>query len=155
VFYSSPGNLIMPGNARVMGDGWETSRRRDDGNDWVEVALAAPGRILLAELDTTHFKGNSPGEGSLTAGTVQLLPRTGLQPDTRHRFPVAARDEVDRVRLDIFPDGGMARLRLWGRPGPEAVRRLVTRWHDALPGDQAAAGPPVEAVVAELSAAWR
>ncbi|WP_083410470.1 allantoicase [Mycolicibacterium rutilum] len=118
-FYSSPQNIIFPGLAQVMGDGWETARRRDDGNDWVLLRLAGPGRIRMAEIDTSYFIGNSPGAASLTGmradGThVPLLPRTDLLPDTRHRFPLGATDVIDRVRLDIFPDGGLARLRLFG-----------------------------------------
>ncbi|KXW78753.1 allantoicase [Mycolicibacterium phlei DSM 43071] len=118
-FYSAPQNIIFPGLAQVMGDGWETARRRDDGNDWVLLRLAGAGRIRLAELDTSYFIGNSPGAASLTGlcpdgREVTLLPRTDLLPDTRHRFPVDAPDVVDRVRLDIYPDGGLARLRLFG-----------------------------------------
>ena len=60
-FYSSPQNLLFPGVARVMGDGWETARRRDDGNDWVRVRLAGEGMVRLAEIDTSYFIGNSPG----------------------------------------------------------------------------------------------
>jgi allantoicase len=154
MFYGTPANLLRPGLARVMGEGWETARRRDDGNDWVEVGLAAPGRVLLAELDTTHFKGNAPGAASLRDGTLELLPRTRLRPDTRHRFPVSVAADVARVRLDIYPDGGMARLRLWGRPAAEAVDALVRRWYDALPEDEAAHVPPADALVEELRAAW-
>ncbi|WP_050982743.1 allantoicase [Mycolicibacterium phlei] len=118
-FYSAPQNIIFPGLAQVMGDGWETARRRDDGNDWVLLRLAGAGRIRLAELDTSYFIGNSPGAASLTGlcpdgREVTLLPRTDLLPDTRHRFPVDAPDVVDQVRLDIYPDGGLARLRLFG-----------------------------------------
>jgi len=118
-FYSAPQNIIFPGLAQVMGDGWETARRRDDGNDWVLLRLAGPGRIRLAELDTSCFIGNSPGSASLTGlcpdgREVPLLPRTRLLPDTRHRFGVQSTDVVDRVRLDIYPDGGLARLRLYG-----------------------------------------
>jgi allantoicase len=240
MFYGSPGNLLRPGLARVMGEGWETARRRDDGNDWVEVALAAPGRVLLAELDTTHFKGNAPGAarvraiaigagganhegsgagrgGSGKAGsgisgevgsgrsgnagngeagsggtgeagngksgeagssgsgkaasggtgeadsdagtetTADLLPRTPLQPDTRHRFPVDGPDGVEAVRLDIFPDGGMARFRLWGRLGPVAADRLTRRWLEALPPAEAAQvlkGRSVDALIADVAGAW-
>src|SRR5246127_4930309 len=89
MFYSSPSNLLMPGLAGVMGEGWETSRRRDDGNDWVEVRLACAGVVDLVELDTSHFKGNAPGWASLGSGGGDLLARTALQPDTRHRFAVA------------------------------------------------------------------
>jgi allantoicase len=121
MFYGSPGNLLLPDRARQMSEGWETARRRREGNEWVLVRLAAPGRITLAELDTTHFKGNAPGEASLTASTGEvLLPRTRLQPDTRHRFRLDSPDEVTHVRLDIHPDGGMARLRLFGEATPPA-----------------------------------
>jgi allantoicase len=161
MFYGSPGNLLRPGLARVMGEGWETARRRDAGNDWVEVVLAAPGRVLVAELDTTHFKGNAPGAASLRAiangAAADLLPRTRLQPDTRHRFAIDGSDEVGAVRLDIFPDGGMARLRLWGRLGPIAAERLTRRWIEALPPAEAARvldGRPVDAVIAEIAGGW-
>jgi allantoicase len=118
-FYSSPQNIIFPGLAQVMGDGWETARRRDDENDWVLLRLAGPGRVALAEIDTSYFVGNSPGAAALTALTpggewVELLPRTDLLPDTRHRFLIDADDVVEQVRLDIYPDGGLARLRLFG-----------------------------------------
>ena len=61
MFYSAPTNLISPGRARVMGEGWETARRRDSGNDWVELGLAGPGVVRMAELDTSYFVGNAPG----------------------------------------------------------------------------------------------
>ena len=118
----------QPAAARVrprrMGEGWETARRRDDGNDWVLVRLGLPGVVTVAELDTSHFKGNAPGWARLTCGDdlstvdswVELLPRTRLQPDTRHRFLVSRAEPATHVRLDVYPDGGMARLRLLGRP---------------------------------------
>lgn len=120
MFYGHPQNMLMPGLAQHMGDGWETSRRRDDGNDWVLVRLAAPAVITLAELDTSHFKGNAPGAASLRGVDeggewFDILPVTGLRADTRHRFAVGAGRAAAQVRLDIFPDGGMARLRLYGR----------------------------------------
>jgi allantoicase len=124
-----------------MGEGWETARRRDAGNDWVEVTLACEGVVTLVELDTSWFLGNAPGTASLTGsgpeGEVELLPRTRLQPDTRHRFVLPGSAAVDRVRLDVFPDGGMARLRLWGRPTAAGRERLGRRWFDALPDVQA------------------
>jgi allantoicase len=122
MFYGSPGNLLLPGLARTMGEGWETARRRDDGNDWVLVRLGLPGLVRLAELDTSHFKGNAPGWARLTGfgadgADFELLPRTRLQPDTRHRFILSDVDTVvTEVRLDVYPDGGMARLRLHGTP---------------------------------------
>ena len=118
-FYSSPQNLIFPGQAQVMGDGWETARRRDDSNDWVRIRLAGPGRVRLAEIDTSYFIGNSPGAAALTAlradgKWIELLPRTELLPDTRHRYLIDAGDVLSEARLDIYPDGGLARLRLFG-----------------------------------------
>lgn len=130
MFFGAPANLIAAGLARTMGEGWETARRRDGGNDWVLLRLAVPGRIRLAELDTSHFKGNAPEAATLRgtadpddpAGWFEILPRTRLQPDTRHRFPVAPTGVASHVRLDIFPDGGMARLRLFGEPVAGPVR---------------------------------
>ncbi|HTI77121.1 MAG TPA: allantoicase [Mycobacterium sp.] len=118
-FYSSPQNIIFPGVAQVMGDGWETARRRDDENDWVLLRLAGPGRVRLAEIDTSYFVGNSPGAATLTGFSpggdrVELLPRTDLLPDTRHRFLIEVDDVVEQARLDIYPDGGLSRLRLFG-----------------------------------------
>ena len=136
LFYGSPDRLIAPGQARSMGEGWETARRRDDGNDWVEVRLAARGRVRVVELDTTWFLGNAPGAAALSAhdGDGQwspLLARTVLQPDTRHRFVLAERAAaVTHVRLDVYPDGGMARLRLWGTPTKDGLATLQTRWDE-------------------------
>jgi allantoicase len=137
-FYGRPAQLISPGPARSMGEGWETRRRRGEGNDWVEIALACEGVVTLAELDTSWFLGNAPGSASLTGRTaegeeVTLLPRTRLQPDTRHRFVLDGTTGVVGVRLDVFPDGGMARLRLWGRPTAAGRAQLGRRWFDALP----------------------
>ncbi|OXM65764.1 MULTISPECIES: allantoicase [Amycolatopsis] len=134
MFYSSPSNLISPGFAAVMGEGWETARRRDDGNDWVSVALAGAGVPRLAELDTTHFKGNAPGwaslSGRLDGPWFEVLPRTRLQPDTRHRFLVPEPRELSEVRLDIHPDGGMARLRLWGALTERGRETFERRFRD-------------------------
>jgi allantoicase len=131
-FYGSPNNLLLPGPARSMGEGWENARRRDDGNDWVEVALVAEAELVLAELDTSWFLHNAPGWAALTGrtvdgGTVELLPRTALQPDTRHRFRVPA-TPVTNVRMDVFPDGGMARLRLHGALTLAGRADLAARW---------------------------
>src|SRR5437773_1440695 len=131
-FFSEPLNLIMPGRPRDMGDGWETRRRRGPGHDWVVLRLGRRGEIERCELDTTHFKGNFPERASLegceapglagsalppdTAVWRELLARTELRSNAVHRFALArARASVTHVRLNIFPDGGVARLRLWGR----------------------------------------
>ena len=130
MFYGSRHNLIMPGNATHMGDGWETKRRRGPGHDWTIVRLGAEGTIRRVEVDTSHFKGNAPGACSLdvvrlndgealdAAQWRELLPRTSLQPHARHAFEDELGDlgDVTHARLNIFPDGGIARLRLFGRP---------------------------------------
>ena len=145
MFYSSPRNLISPGLARVMGEGWETARRRDEGNDWVELRLAGAGVVRLAELDTSWFLGNAPGWASLRAvdaraadpadpaAWAELLGRTRLLPDTRHRFRLAGGAEATHVRLDVFPDGGMARVRLHGELAPAARTELALRFLNLLP----------------------
>jgi allantoicase len=130
MFYGSRHNLIMPGEATHMGDGWETKRRRGPGHDWTIVRLGAEGTIRRIEVDTRHFKGNAPGACSLDAVSLaaglafdraewhELLPRTPLEPHARHAFEQEVRGagDVTHVRLNIFPDGGIARLRLYGRP---------------------------------------
>lgn len=135
MFYSSPANLIAPGSARMTGDGWETARRRDAGNDWVSVQLAGEGRVRLAELDTSHFLHNAPGWAALRGRTSgdwsELLPRTRLQPDTRHRYLLADAPPATEVRLDIYPDGGMARLRLFGELTDSGRRDVRLRWSAA------------------------
>jgi allantoicase len=148
-FYSSPGNLLTAGPARSMADGWETARRRDGGNDWVSIALAGEGTVRAVELDTSYFLGNAPGlatlRGSDGDGTwFDLLPPTPLQPDTRHRFLLprshdASPRPASHVRLDIHPDGGMARLRLLGALTPQGRERLGLRWLHALSQRTAAA----------------
>ena len=145
-FYSSPNNLLMPGRARVMGEGWETARRRGSGNDHVTVALAGEAVIEQVEVDTTHFKGNAPGSFCLRGGRagerlerwVELVGMTPLAPDTRHLFRVANAAAITHARLDVYPDGGLARLRLRGRLTSSARAGLGVRWFDRLPASVAA-----------------
>ena len=136
-FYSSPGNLILPGRARVMGDGWENARRRGPGNDHVVVALAAAGRLRQVEVDTSYFVGNAPGWVRLLAADPsdswwEVLPETRVQPDTRHRFLLDSPRAATHVRLDVIPDGGLARLRVLGEIVPDALAGLRQRWLAAL-----------------------
>jgi allantoicase len=119
-FYSSPNNMLSPGLAAHQAEGWETARRRDDGNDWVTLRLAGAGIVRFVELDTSNLKGNAPGWASVSGRGIygewaDLLPKTRLQPDTRHRFALKDGPEITEARLDIYPDGGLARLRLFGR----------------------------------------
>ncbi len=126
--------LLLPGRGVNMGDGWETRRRREPGNDWCLIALARPGVIEAVEVDTCHFKGNYPDRCSLQAACVDggtttsliaqamfwptLLPEQKLQMDRQHHYRAQLDDlgVVTHVRLNIFPDGGVSRLRLRGRP---------------------------------------
>lgn len=134
MFYSSPNNLLLPGTAQTMGDGWETSRRRDSGNDWVQVHLASRGTLNAAVLDTSYFVGNAPGVGRLSGRDgdgewFELLPATDLQPDTRHRFLIDDHRPITDARLDIYPDGGMARLRLFGGLTDDGLQHLREAWN--------------------------
>ena len=134
-FYASPANVLAPGLAATTSDGWETARRRDDGNDWLVVALAAPGVLHDAVIDTSRFVGNVPGWAALTDADTgaELLPRTPLLPDTEHRFRLRAAAPAANARLDIYPDGGIARLRLNGSVAPEARDAVAQRWLALLP----------------------
>ena len=139
-FYSTPGHVIAPGRSAVMSDGWETARRRDDGNDWLTLRLAAPGVVHDLVVDTSRFVGNSPGAAEVTDLTTgaTLLARTRLEPDTEHRFRVADIGPVTDLRLDIFPDGGLSRLRVNGAVADEAHGALAARWLGLLPAAVAA-----------------
>lgn len=132
-FFSSPVNSINPGRSQKMNDGWETRRRRDKGSDWVRYQLVGHSLIRAVEIDTGYLKGNAAGWASLsgrdgeTGEWTELLPRTRLQPDTVHRFLLTEAPAVTHVRLDIYPDGGVARLRLHGSLTDEGTRRLAAR----------------------------
>jgi allantoicase len=132
MFFSPMNNLIMPGRAENMGDGWETKRRRGPGHDWIILKLGTPGTIQKVEVDTNHFKGNYPDtcsiEACATSGASadelsgpntrwsEILPKTKLQPDRQHFFEkeISSIDNCTHIRLNIYPDGGVSRLRVWG-----------------------------------------
>lgn len=128
MFFGHRHNLIMPGLAADMSDGWESQRRRGPGHDWCIVKLGAEGTITRVEIDTSHFKGNYPESCRLEGGEMasggleaiewrEILPMTKLQAHTRHAFASEIADvgPVTLVRLSIYPDGGVSRLRLFGR----------------------------------------
>jgi len=132
MFFGHRHNLIMPGRAANMSDGWETKRRRGPGCDWAIIKLARPGHIHAIEVDTSHFKGNFPESCSLEATNVSeeadkeltdpsvqwttVLQRAKLQAHTRHYFDQELSDAgvVSHLRFNIFPDGGVSRLRVYG-----------------------------------------
>jgi allantoicase len=139
MFFGHRHNLIMPGRAANMSDGWETKRRRGPGHDWVVIKLGARGRIHQVEVDTSHFKGNYPescslegcdargagGDANALAGVAawtEILPRTKLQAHTRHHFTDELKHTtgaLSHVRFNIYPDGGVSRLRLYGSVAEE------------------------------------
>ncbi|OLQ73308.1 allantoicase [Photobacterium proteolyticum] len=130
--FGKKANILRPGRGENMGDGWETARRRTPGNDWVIVALGHPGTVNKVAVDTAHFKGNFPDSCSIQAAYVQggtddqvatqslfwreLLPSQKLAADSIHEFSDQVNDigPITHVRLNIFPDGGISRLRLFG-----------------------------------------
>ena len=143
MFFGPKHNLIMPGRAHNMSDGWETRRRRGPGHDWVIVRLATEGIVRRIEIDTNHFKGNYPDTASIDASTdgrewSEILPRTKLQAHTRHMFveELNVPGPATQLRLNVYPDGGVSRLRVWGRStdrgrAAAATRHLNTRTDDA------------------------
>ncbi|MFL6098735.1 MAG: allantoicase [Actinomycetales bacterium] len=152
-FYGSASVLTRPDRARTMGEGWETRRRRDDGNDWAVIQLAAAGRLRQLEVDTAHFKHNASSDVEVRAGAMtrpadatatevadgrwtSVLERTALQPDTRHVFvvePPADEAVASYVRVDAFPDGGLSRVRVLGEVVPDARLELGLDWFNTLP----------------------
>lgn len=133
--YGQMGNILNPGRAAVMAEGWETARRRTPGNDWVIVALGVPGEIERVVIDTLHYKGNYPDRVSIQAACVkggtdsqietqslfwrELLTPQKTEMDREHVYAdeLAKLGPVTHVRLNVFPDGGVSRLRLFGKPG--------------------------------------
>jgi len=132
--FGSMHNLNVAGRGINMGDGWETARRRGPGNDWVVLELGHAGVIEQIELDTAYFKGNYPDRAAIRAAFVPagtsveklleqseawpfLLPETRLGMDKQHFFTdqLASQNAMTHIRLEIYPDGGVSRLRLTGR----------------------------------------
>jgi allantoicase len=132
VHYGATGNMLMPGRAKNMGDGWETKRRRGPGHDWAIVRLGTPGTLSKLEIDTNHFKGNYPDSASVEgcmwpdasldqldrATWFEVLRQTKLRPHGRHLISreLSHRGPVSHLRLNIFPDGGISRFRVHGTP---------------------------------------
>ncbi|WP_343681913.1 allantoicase [Acinetobacter baylyi] len=131
--FGHPRNLINPGRGVNMGDGWETKRRRAPGFDWCLLALGQAGKIEKIEIDTAHFKGNYPAQVSIQAIYIedatdpQLIPQSmfwpflleaqDMQMDHIHSYltEVLAHEKVSHIRVNMIPDGGISRVRLWGK----------------------------------------
>ncbi len=132
--YGSMHNLLLPGRGSSMADGWETRRRRTPGFDWVILQLGCSGRIEAIEIDTAHFKGNFPHQLSVNAALLAgasdadlasqclywplLLEPQFLKADHVHRFELRARSAaaLSHLRVNIHPDGGVSRVRAFGKP---------------------------------------
>jgi allantoicase len=134
MFFSHMDNLILPGRGKDMGNGWETKRNRKPNNvDWVIVRLAHKGTVHKILIDTCHFKGNFPDscllegcsippseEAQLNSENIDwktILPQAKLQADYEHFFEkeITNKGPFTHVRLSIFPDGGISRMRIWGK----------------------------------------
>ncbi len=137
-------------------DGWESRRKRASGretaHDWCVLELGAPGEVVGFDIDTHHFVGNHPpfasvdglwapdaagGAAALPAllareGWVELLAQSPLGPDAQNLFAALARGPVSHLRLNIFPDGGVARFRAFGRVHPRWERRPSSTERRAL-----------------------
>jgi len=132
--YGDPWVILTPGRGQNMGDGWETRRRREPGNDWIVIALGAAGEAKRIEIDTAHFKGNYPDRCSIQAARIEntsdsdivagagrwekLMDEQKLQMDHVHTFEAGAINDIGpitHIRLNIFPDGGISRIRIFGQ----------------------------------------
>jgi len=130
MFFGAKDNMIMPGDGVNMGDGWETRRKRDPGYDWSVIKLGAPGTLKKVIIDTKHFKGNYPDHACLEglyadkplrfhAGEkhewTPILGESQLSAHKPHVFEeLLAAGPFTHLRLRIYPDGGISRLRAWG-----------------------------------------
>jgi allantoicase len=138
-FFSSPDHLLRPGPPRGMHDGWETKRRRGDDtdHDWLVVRLGLPGTVERVLVDTTHFKGNAPGWISVDAagsdaGWEEIVARRAVEPDRHHLVEVGVRRPATRLRLKIYPDGGVARFRAYGAPDADARKTIRLAYLNSL-----------------------
>ena len=160
-FFGEPRNMLMPYPAPNMGDGWETKRRRGPGHDWAVVRLGIPGVIRRVELSTAHYKGNYPDSAAIDAAVVPddsrgvsadtatraiadwktVLPDTKLQADHQHVFERELAHDVaaSHVRLNIHPDGGVSRFRVFGAPSATGRRAMVLRQVNAMDDPEARA----------------
>ncbi|SDB82179.1 allantoicase [Acinetobacter boissieri] len=131
--FGHPRNLVNPGRGVNMGDGWETKRRRAPGFDWCILALGQAGKIEKIDIDTAHFKGNYPAQVSIQATYIedatdpQLIPQSmfwpflldaqNMQMDHVHSYieEILATGAISHIRVNMIPDGGISRIRLWGK----------------------------------------
>ena len=143
-FYSAPRNAISPGLSRVMGEGWETRRRRAAGNEWLAVRFAGQAVVSLVEVDTSGYIGNSPGMAEVRGyagprsddgarGTIRRRgrrcspgPRCGRTRRTGSGSPPAR--PATWSGSTCSPTAGVARLRLYGSLTAEGLAQVRERW---------------------------
>jgi len=143
-FFAEAANLLQPSRAVFIPDkftergkwmdGWESRRKRSAGHDWCILELGAPGEVLGLDIDTAHFNGNHPSFASVEGvwaprgtplqeleklGWDELLVQSPLRPDSQNLFHGSSSGTISHVRLNIFPDGGVARFRVFGRVVPD------------------------------------
>jgi allantoicase len=125
--HSRPEQMLYPDRSRGVFDGWETPRRRGPGHDWADIDLAVPGAVRHIVVDTRNFKGSAPGWVRLTGrllsdgSEVELVPLSPISAGTTQELPAHDHGLVDRVLFEIHPDGGIARLRIFGTPDPQLL----------------------------------
>jgi len=130
MFFSPMNNLLLPQRAENMGQGWETRRSRPPGKDWVIVRLGEPGLLDVVEIDTNHFRGNYPDRCAVDAiywpgapphaltrsnDWTEIIGSTKLHAHEQQMLDVAQAGPWTHVRLRIEPDGGVSRMRVFGR----------------------------------------
>lgn len=130
-FFSPMTNLVLPGESTIMSNGWETRRSRPPGMDYIIVRLGQPGRVNRITLQTHHFKGNFPDRAAVDGlywpnapasmlvanpDWQNIVGETPLRANDSRDFPTVQPGPYTHLRLRIFPDGGISRMRAWGRP---------------------------------------
>ncbi|MEO6723583.1 MAG: allantoicase, partial [Ferruginibacter sp.] len=137
-FFAEKENLLKPGRGIFIPekytdrgkwmDGWESRRKREPGNDWCIIQLATPGKIFGVDIDTNHFLGNHPPFASVDAFNIkdadtddyeqlkwiEILPKSALQPGSQNLFEITDQNVYTHLRLNIYPDGGVARFKVYG-----------------------------------------
>ena len=141
-FFASANRIINPApavfkeglfdkNGKWM-DGWESRRKRNPGHDYLIIKLGKPGKISKIDVDTSHFNGNQPSMISLEACNSKsnsyknfrwktLLNKKKTKANSHHFFNISSKSTVTHIKFNIFPDGGVARLRLFGKISKDTI----------------------------------
>ncbi len=153
-FFAEKENLLKPGRGIFLPDkytergkwmdGWESRRKRVPGHDWCIIKLGVPGVIRGVDIDTNHFLGNHPPYASIEACSsnveippnqtvstaidwIEILPKSALRPGSQNLFSVSSQERWTHLRLNIYPDGGVARLKVYGE--------VVPNWNNFKSGE--------------------